>query len=623
MGKGKKKHKETTIGPSAKGEKQPAGPTGLSAETFQQAPVDIFFMTVSMVFFLLISLFPVRCWDVWWHMAVGKELLTSHHFITKDPFTFTVNGSPWVPHSYLAGILFYLVYQIGSAYGLIILRAVLVLSAFGLLYRILKRAAVPFAFAAPFVLVGALVVHSRFLIRPHLLEYLFILMLIGFLLDRGKRTGFRFFGPPVLLQALWVNVHPSFYLGPAIVLLCLAGEAVTGIFSSLKKTFTEAEAARLKSLLILMLLMVAASFVNPNPGEFIFQPLGGEQRELVTRYTLEWRSPFDPALRYGAFHPYYEIFLALAVISLVLSLLRRRFAAFLLVGAFVYLSLQAHRFRAELVFIALPFLLIELMSAPFAPALARVFSRWKGGGAWARGIFAWLTMSVLILTATDRLTIGGAVSDRHPTKAFDFVRREDIAHRPFHTIGFGSHLLWHLYPERRSFIDGRNFSPMLYKDFHSCQRNVNGFHRVLEKYNIDSFILPVPELSDPGITNLHTALDRFDEWALVHIDAAALIYVKTDGISPGWLDEHAYRIYHPMTFKDKRFPPEKLPGVIGEIKRALEGETRSARLWIDLAIANAVLGDYAAARSAAEEALSIDPDNTAVRTMLRRLESTK
>ncbi|MFH1755260.1 MAG: hypothetical protein ABIA59_06110 [Candidatus Latescibacterota bacterium] len=546
---------------SHKAGKRTEDTSGGARAPYRQSMLDIVLLAGTLLIVLLMSLFPVRSNDIWWHMAVGKELIESRAFITQDPFTFTVTGSPWVPHAYLASILFYMVHMLGSISGLIALRAVLVLAVFAQLFRILKRAEIPFALAAPFILLGVLVIQTRFLLRPHLFEYLFILLLLGFLLFNKSRSAIRFYGPPVLLQIVWVNTHASFYIGPLIVALVAAGEFISSAVNRCKKPASggrrtldrQKQAGAFpefawQPLAVLLLLLIAASFVNPSPGEFVLQPLGGEQRELITKYTLEWRSPFDPVTKLGAFHPYYEIFLVLAMIGIVLAVLQKRFGAVLLIGVFAYLSLQAHRFRVELVLVTLPLLLIGLKNASASPSLQKLLVRRQGKGSMAIKALALVLVTLLVICGRDRFVIGGGISARHPVAAMNFIRAENIAQRPFHTIGFGSYLLWHLYPARRSFIDGRNFHTALYKDFIECQTNVTGLRKAIDKYDLDAFILPVPGRSDSGIKNLHFALDRFDEWTLVHIDSIAFVYARNDDVPPAWLERNAYRFYRPLTF---------------------------------------------------------------------------
>lgn len=596
---------------------------GHDAAPYRQGSFDLLVMTGTLVFILLVSLFPIRSNDIWWHLAVGKQLIQSRSFITEDPFTFTVAGSPWVPHAYLAGIVFYLVHLIGSVPGLILCRVVLVLAVFVLLFRILKRASIPFLPAAPFVLLGVLVMQTRFLVRPHLFEYVFIMLLLGFLLFAKKRNGFRFYGPPVLLQIVWVNTHPSFFIGPLIVLLFTAGELISSAFAPKKKSAAgnrrvsdrsaqagAAPGVGWKAPAILLLLLIAASFVNPSPSQFVFQPLGGEQRELVTKYTIEWRSPFDPAMKEGAFHPYYEILLALALITIVLSFLYKRFGAVLLVALFAYLSLQAHRFRVELTLVTLPFFLIVMKQTASSPNVKHFLSRWGSRGTIAVKVLSVSLIALLMFSAKDRFVFGGGISARHPEKAMNFIHDENIAFRPFHTIGFGSFLLWKLYPQRRSFIDGRNFHTGLYRDFISCQTNVAEFQRVIEKYDLDSFVLPVPGRSDSGIKNLHAALNRYNQWSLVHIDSVAYIYVKTDAVSPDWLARNAYLHYRPLTFAGSPPDSSALPMVAADIERILRGEPNLAYLWADLAMTRMRMHQIRPALDAMEQACEVEPDRS-------------
>jgi tetratricopeptide (TPR) repeat protein len=590
---------------------------------FRQSRLDILLLAVTLIFVVLVALFPVRSNDIWWHLAVGEELIQSHSFINQDPFTFTVTGSPWVPHAYLASIFFYIVHSIGSLTGLIVCRALLVLVIFVLLFRILKKAEIHFVLAAPFVILGALVIQTRFLLRPHLFEYIFIMLLLGLLMFAKKRSGFRFYGPPVLLQIIWVNTHASFFIGPIIVMLFSVGAIIAAMFKLPQMAAAKSRRASDRStqkpstpetgwkpMAVLLLLVIAASFINPSPGEFVLQPLGGEQRELVTKYTIEWRSPFDPALKQGAFHPYYEIFLALALLSIVLAFIQKRFHAVFLVALFAYFSLHAHRFRVELVLVTLPFLMIGLKNASASPAVAKWIAKWRGKGPAAGKLLAVLLIALLIFFARDRFVFGGGISARHPVKAMDFILDENIAQRPFHTIGYGSYLLWKLYPERRSFIDGRNFHTALYRDFIECQTTVAGFQRVVDRYNLDAFLLPVPGKSDSGIKNLHTALDRFNQWSLVHIDSVAYVYIKNGTASPHWLARNAYRFYRPLTFSSAPPADDMLPRVAAEIERALHGEPNLANVWADLAMIHMRMNQPRQALDAMLQACTIEPERT-------------
>jgi tetratricopeptide (TPR) repeat protein len=458
------------------------------------------------------------------------------------------------------------------------------LGMFTALLRIIKRAGIAFAFASPFMVLAALSIQSRFILRPHLFEYFFVIVLLGLLLGRSKKGGIRFYLWPVLLQLCWVNMHPSFILGPVIVLLIFLGESAAALLSkrwkSLKSPWNIE--VRWKSFAALFALLVLVTLLTPSPYQFISQPLNAEQRDLITRYTLEWRSPFDPALADASFHPYYEIMLGMALLIFLISIPRLHISSLLLVFFFAGLSLYAHRFRVEFALVALPLLLAQWKHAPLTDRVEAFVSKKTGGLLVPRVMFGLLGCTLLFYAGRDRVEIGGRVSDRFPIQSLEFVLDEDIARRSYHTIGFGSFMLWKLYPERQSFIDGRNVSPDMYEALLDGQRDEVGFERVAKTYDLDGLILPPPERCDPGMRNVHRFASRSGEWALAHMDRNGYVYVKKSSVPAGWLTEKAYTHYHPVTYRAFGFSPEQVEPVVTEIRRAIREDSSYIVPIIDL-----------------------------------------
>jgi hypothetical protein len=573
-----------------------------------------------LAFVALTSLFALRNNDIWWHMAVGEELLRSRSFITEDPFTFTVTGTPWVPHSWLADIVFYLVHAALSVPGLIALRAVLVGTVFLLLLRLLRRLGVSLTLAAPVVLIAALNAQSRFILRPHLIEYLFVVLLLGYLVLHRERRGVRFFVFPVVLQLLWVNVHASYYMGVIMVVLFYAGEWVTRWLplSAGTEGFLGREPIRWHRVLLLVVLMGVASFVNPSPGEFLVQPMDAEQRALLTGYTLEWQSPFDPRLQSAAFHPYYELLLVISLAVFIVALGRLKVSSLFLVVFFAVLSLTAHRFRVEFCLVAVPLVLDQLKSARVTEAMReRLGGRAATLAPYGIAVFAAL---LLVVTARDRIDIDVSASDRFPRQAFRFIAEEGVAQRSYHTIGHGSYLIWELYPERRSFIDGRNVNVTVHKDFLLAQTSSQGLNGVARKYRLDAFVVPAPEVGDGGVANLHKLLISAKNWTLAHIDRVAYVYVKNNTVPGPWLAEHGYRYYHPFTFQQSRFTASQLDSVAADLRRAVTDDSLYMRPLLDAGNFFAAVGDSASAERVLERALELEPGQRqaqAIRDMLR------
>ena len=586
----------------------------------RQSPVDIAAAAIVLAFACLVSLFAIRNNDIWWLLAVARRIVETQSFITQDPFTFTVEGAPWAPQSYLAALVFYAVHGLTSAWGLIIVRAVLVVAIFAVSLWTLSRVGVGWALASPVVLVALLNAQSRFLVRAHLFEYLFLVILVWFLLTAARRQGKSFFVIPIVLQLLWVNTHPSFAIAPALALLFFGGEWLSGVLakrSSLVRPHAT-ETYNWRRVGVLLVLMLVACLVNPSPGLFLTQPFGGEQRELISRFTLEWRSPFDPALKHGAFHPYYEILLGLATLAIVLSLHRLKLAPALLVVATAYLSFQAHRFRVEFALVSLPMIFILLASSTVVQSIRRRLTAARYGALAAR-LLAIAASVVLIATAADRVSIGGAVADRYPVQAFDYVRTENIANRAYHKIGHGSFLLWELYGERKSFIDGRNFNPSLYRDFLLCQTSYEGRRRIAGKYDLDAFIIPPLERSDAGMERVHRSLVQDDRWTLCYLDRHSWIYVRRDAVDSQWLAQNGHRAYHPMTLHNRKMREEEMLTALTDLERAVNVSPAYARIRVDLALVYMAVGDIKKASREVDQILEIDPNHKAALDIRERL----
>jgi hypothetical protein len=63
--------------------------------------------------------------DLWWHIRVGQEILSTHHWPTTDPYSFTVAGQPWMAYEWLGEVLLGGIARIAGLQGLMALLIVL------------------------------------------------------------------------------------------------------------------------------------------------------------------------------------------------------------------------------------------------------------------------------------------------------------------------------------------------------------------------------------------------------------------------------------------------------------------------------------------------------------------
>lgn len=591
--------------------------------------------TAVTVFAMAMVVRPLPNLDLWWLLAVGRRIVETHRYIYSDPFSFTTPGVPWSPQSYASAILFFLLHKVGGMGAIAVLRVALVGATAALTFRSLRWVGASWAIAAPLVMVALVASHSRFTDRGQLFEYVFIAWLMGFLLTSHERHGKSFFVVPVLVQLAWVQLHSSFLLGPVLVSLFFAAEWA----ATRSPSFRALSRHDYRRAAVLVALMVLACCLNPNPKAFLIQPFDPAQRELLAKYTLEWKSPFDPAIASGNFHPYYEILLALAALAVLANLKKLPLAPLALIAATACLSFQSHRFRVEFALVAVPMIAMLAMNATILKSLAARASNARAVWATA-GLVLVLGMAAL---ERDRVLVSHDAPELYPDGALDFVVENDIAKRPFHPVGFGSYMMWDLYGKRQTFIDGRSFDPELQREFFAAQSNLEGFRAVSHKYRVDAFILPTPARADGGMKNVHRALlANRAGWDLVYVDDDAMVYVSRADADSAWLAAHAFRAYHPMTFGSAPLSPEETARTIADLERIatasppstkalrdlgtaylsqarfgdaiavlekLAGITPRPGVFVNLTRAYAGKGDIDAALRACERALAVDPAN--------------
>src|SRR6185437_13026261 len=56
--------------------------------------------------------------DLWSHLTNGQLILTTHHWPTVDPYTFTVAGQPWITCEWLGEVLLATASKIGGVLAL-------------------------------------------------------------------------------------------------------------------------------------------------------------------------------------------------------------------------------------------------------------------------------------------------------------------------------------------------------------------------------------------------------------------------------------------------------------------------------------------------------------------------
>jgi len=108
------------------------------------------------------------------HLAIGKYVLQGNPPPLYDIFSHTKYGTPFAPHKWLSGLLFYISYILFAEKGIVILSGVLLAGTFTLIYKD-SVSRTNLRFSTFFVVIwGAAVSSLHWISRPHLFTMLML-----------------------------------------------------------------------------------------------------------------------------------------------------------------------------------------------------------------------------------------------------------------------------------------------------------------------------------------------------------------------------------------------------------------------------------------------------------------
>jgi len=393
----------------------------------------------------------VADFDVGWILAMGRQLVSQHQVPRSEFLSYTAYGVPWIYPSF-GGALLYLAYAAGGFAALSWVNALACV------------AVVALAVGRPRILTAALAVFAvpsivlRTAPRAELFTTLFFAVFLA-LLRRHRREQKSCLWLLPLVMIVWVNAHPGF----------AAGIAVLGVYVALELlefSHRAAAVARLRSAAPWLALTILATLVNPW-GLRVFRGLVAQQRvtRLQSVQVGEWSgvhlstAAFVSAFQFRDPNSSFWCLLIFACFAALVALYRSQFASALLLFGAACLSVQHLRFQA-LFAIVVVVLSGEVFERPLLP--------WNERQRRALALVAAVLVASLALlrvadTVSDRsyladgeITLFGAgLSWWYPQRAAEFIERNALPAQLFNDYNSGGYLTVRLGPKYRDFADGR------------------------------------------------------------------------------------------------------------------------------------------------------------------------
>jgi hypothetical protein len=432
--------------------------------------------------------------DTWWHLRAGTWMLEHGQILSQDQFSLTMQGQPWIYPGWISQILMALIFQWLALPGLNIFTAVSVVVAFGFVWKVAE--APPLLKAFVFVL-GAAVSGVFWSARPQILTFAMTGIFL-WSIARARASGPRQLWLPVVLTAIWANLHGGFAIGLILLGIELVATSLAErLPSRLQLAGPEQSQLRPRHIGLAAIASAAAVSINPHGPRMLLYPLRTVSIDILQDYIQEWQSPNFHNIEVQPF----LWMLLLTLVFMALSPRRPSWREVITVTLFAYLALLAGRNVALFGLLATPVLishfdavLQDRRSPTGSSQLPDRTARIINLGLLLLIGFAVALKSVEPLSAASNRQ---ALTRQAPVAAAEYLR-EMPARRLFNSYNWGSYILWELYPSYQSFVDGRTdlFEEEILAAYLTAWRADPGWEAVLEQWDIQLALLePTAPLS--------------------------------------------------------------------------------------------------------------------------------
>ena len=482
--------------------------------------------------------------DTYWHLRAGDWMISEGSLLTTDPFSLTQFGSEWIYPGWVAQIAMTLTHRLLGFPGLNLLTALVVTATFGFVWMTLRGGPLLRAFVLLFAATVAAVYWSA---RPHIFTLLFTAVTL-WALEKYRRTGSRIIWLIPALTVIWANTHGGFVIPILLIGLELVATLVDRLLPGLriaigsKGESADVEASpgpiiqaeesgsesgagahkqtgdpgleddlvrsdpasrsqlprrdvlldRLKSLVGVGLASIAAIIINPFGIDMLAYPLRTVSIGVLQDHIQEWQSP---NFHQAEVQPYLWLLLVV-LISMAVSPKRPSVIELLHIVVFAYLGFVAARNIALFALVAAP-VLSRHLDASLTKWLPRRRSRQELPARLTRP----LNLVLLVLVAVAALLKGirplstefneETIEEGMPVRAAEYMRNNQPEGPLLNTYNWGGYVLWSLWPDYRSFVDGRTdlFNDAILEEYLEVWRGGAGWRRTLEKWGIRTVLI--------------------------------------------------------------------------------------------------------------------------------------
>jgi len=507
--------------------------------------------------------------DLFWHLSNGRLTLATHTLPAADPFTYTAIH-PWVHDEWLSEELLAAAERPLGLGGLRLLCSGLVVSGLALLWLLSPERGAPGRFAL--VAVAWIGVLPNASMRPHTVAWpLAVAVLAGAARravaawDLGESWPSRllWLGALGLGTVVWINLHASALIVPALLGIAAAGGAVDRLSRRADRLSWGSWVAAAVALAACALQPAGLGLLRHVAATPQINVLSEEWQPLLTLDS--WRT--FPSAVVG-----WWLLLAGTLAAGIAEQRRGRLVPAGFPGLWASLAclLLAAQHRRMIVFFFVPALWL-------APRLGKVWLAASGSARRLLAVAAVATTATLVFVELpDALARGPLRAGVYPEQATAFLSATDLGGRLFHDLGWGGYLELYRFPRQQVFADGRwllGGEQMLedYRTMYGREGSREEVDRLFARWQVAVVV------QSTGVVVAAPALVP-ERWALAWIDPTATVLLRRD---QGFADRRrrvcAFYAARPALLPHARWPPQIAagPGSGASAIRSVIDECRS------------------------------------------------
>lgn len=450
--------------------------------------------------------------DLFWQIRAGESILTDNAIPRIDSWSFTATGAEWTNHEWLTSVLLAKTYETAGAAGLLVFRGtVLIALVAGLVLAYRQRARQPIV-SLPALLAVVPIFGTFISLRAHSLTYLLVIWTVV-ILDRVREGRLRWLVVLPVMTAMWANLHGGFVLGLALIGLSLLMLLFGWDGAVMRPT------GRQRRLVIgAGIATVVATLANPygpNLYAFLMDELGASHAEIS-----EWE-PIS-----GTPAVFFWIYLLVPLALWLWAQRWRHIGLFVMFAGSTLLTVRSGRF---LVLMGIFGSLVAVEAAGSLVRKARDAGRLERYRtvldprvALASGLVLFLVTGV---SFSRTVASGGSAVQLdpglYPIQATRWLEGQDVGPNLAVPLAYGGYAIWHLGPEMKVAVDGRNIT--VYEpdwvDRYLQALNEGRALEVLDASLVDAWMLPT---DSPQIG----ALQRTGRWSVAYRDPVAVVILR-------------------------------------------------------------------------------------------------